>query len=71
MNDGGGIMRSSLFTVELSLLAPGISVLCTAFIGFLAFSMRGVSLLPLPDPDAFEDDCVPLSGCGLFCPPGC
>lgn len=74
MNDGGGIMCSSFITVEFSLLTlvvPGTSVLCTAFIDLLTFSTRGVSLLPLPDPDALKDARASLSGCGLFCPPGC
>ena len=73
MNDGGGIMCSSFITVEFSLLklvAPGTSVLCTAFIDLLIFSTRGVSL-PLPEPDALKDACASLSGRGLFCPPGC
>lgn len=74
MSDGGGITCSSFITVEFSLLtpvAPVTSILCTAFIDFLVFSTRGVSLLPLPEPDVCKDCCAPLSGCGLFCPPGC
>lgn len=74
MNDGGGILCSSFITVEFSLLAivaPVTSVLCTAFIDLLTFSARGVSLLPLPDPDALNDARDSLSACGLFCPDCC
>lgn len=66
-------MCSSFMAVEFSLLtlvAPETPILCTAFIDFLTFSRRGVSLLPLPKPDAFEDCCA-SSRYGLFCPPDC
>lgn len=71
MDGGGGIMCSS-FIIEFSLLtlvAVETSFLCTAFIDFLTFSTRGVSLLSLLDPDVSNNCCTPLPGYGLFCPP--
>lgn len=63
-------MCSSFIIAEFSLLtlvAAETSILCTAFIDFLT---RGVSLLPLSDPEIFSDCCASLLRCGLFCPPG-